>query len=137
MTGAASQSLHQTLAALRYFTLDGTGHPSHKAQGSMIRRYIIWRNNHTADERLHNVVTGPASHDSGGGQAEDLPGTTFRTRINSLGRGETEAFVEDACTADGSTRVIGPEGDHLNGAWAPHEPAHCVRHQRTTDALPP
>nr|WP_237535878.1 hypothetical protein [Streptomyces sp. SID3343] len=30
--------------ALRYFALDGTDHPGHKAQGSMIRRYIIWRN---------------------------------------------------------------------------------------------
>ncbi|GAA4989781.1 hypothetical protein GCM10025734_16270 [Kitasatospora paranensis] len=29
--------------ALRYFALDGTDHPSHQAQGSMIRRYIIWR----------------------------------------------------------------------------------------------
>ena len=27
--------------ALRYFALDGTDHPSHKPQGSMIRRYII------------------------------------------------------------------------------------------------
>ncbi|MFI8916824.1 IS630 family transposase [Streptomyces sp. NPDC053513] len=42
--------------ALRYFALDGTGHPSHKAQGSMIRRYIIWRNRHAADERLRRVV---------------------------------------------------------------------------------
>ena len=29
--------------ALRYFTLDGTDHVSHKEQASMIRRYIIWR----------------------------------------------------------------------------------------------
>ncbi|MEW2386678.1 transposase, partial [Micromonospora sp. NPDC047707] len=42
--------------ALRYFTLDGTDHTSHKQQGSMIRRYIIWRNNHAADERLREVV---------------------------------------------------------------------------------
>jgi transposase len=42
--------------ALRYFALDGTDHPSHKAQGSMIRRYIIWRNNHAADKRLRKVV---------------------------------------------------------------------------------
>jgi transposase len=42
--------------ALRYFTLDGTDHPSHKQQGSMIRRYIIWRNKHAADERLREVV---------------------------------------------------------------------------------
>jgi hypothetical protein len=26
-----------------------TGHSSHKEQASMIRRYIIWRNNHTYD----------------------------------------------------------------------------------------
>ncbi|MFI9366189.1 helix-turn-helix domain-containing protein [Kitasatospora sp. NPDC053057] len=43
--------------ALRYFALDGTDHASHKEQGSMIRRYIIWRNKHAADERLRAVVT--------------------------------------------------------------------------------
>ncbi|MBW1602042.1 hypothetical protein JJV70_07930 [Streptomyces sp. JJ66] len=43
--------------ALRYFALDGTDHPSHKAQGSMIRRYIIWRNKHATDQRLREVVT--------------------------------------------------------------------------------
>ncbi|MFV2088982.1 hypothetical protein [Micromonospora sp. LOL_021] len=42
--------------ALRYFTLDGTDHTSHAEQGSMIRRYIIWRNKHAADERLREVV---------------------------------------------------------------------------------
>ncbi|QIZ01059.1 IS630 family transposase [Streptomyces sp. S1D4-11] len=42
--------------ALRYFALDGTDRPSHKVQGSMIRRYIIWRNKHAADERLRKVV---------------------------------------------------------------------------------
>jgi transposase len=42
--------------ALRYFTLDGTDHPSHKEQGRMIRRYIIWRNNHAYDERLRRIV---------------------------------------------------------------------------------
>jgi hypothetical protein len=35
--------------ALRYFTLDGTDHASHKEQAGMIRRYIIWRNNHAYD----------------------------------------------------------------------------------------
>jgi hypothetical protein len=44
--------------ALRYFTLDGTDHPSHKEQGSMIRRYIIWWNKHAQDERLREVVNG-------------------------------------------------------------------------------
>ena len=42
--------------ALRYFTLDGTDHASHTEQASMIRRYIIWRNNHAYDERLRRVV---------------------------------------------------------------------------------
>jgi hypothetical protein len=42
--------------ALRYFALDGTDHPSHKAQGSMIRRYIIWRDRHADDTRLRQVV---------------------------------------------------------------------------------
>jgi transposase len=42
--------------ALRYFTLDGTDHPGHKEQASMIRRYIIWRNNHAYDEKLRRIV---------------------------------------------------------------------------------
>jgi transposase len=42
--------------ALRYFALDGTDHASHKQQASMIRRCIIWRNNHAYDERLRRIV---------------------------------------------------------------------------------
>jgi len=42
--------------ALRYFALDGTDHTTHQEQASMIRRYIIWRNNHAYDERLRQVV---------------------------------------------------------------------------------
>ena len=42
--------------ALRYFALDGTDHTSHKEQASMIRRYIIWRNNHAYDERLRRII---------------------------------------------------------------------------------
>jgi transposase len=42
--------------ALRYFTLNGTDHTSHREQGSTIRRYIIWRNHHADDQRLHAVV---------------------------------------------------------------------------------
>lgn len=42
--------------ALRYFALDGTDHPTHKAQGSMIRRYTIWRNKYAADKRLKALV---------------------------------------------------------------------------------
>jgi transposase len=42
--------------ALRYFALDGTDHGSHQEQASMIRRYIIWRNNHAYDERLRRII---------------------------------------------------------------------------------
>ena len=41
--------------ALRYFALDGTDHTS-REQASMIRRYIIWRNNHAYDERLRHII---------------------------------------------------------------------------------
>jgi transposase len=46
-------------AALRYFALDGTDHATHQEQGSMIRRYIIWRNNHAYDERLRSLGRRP------------------------------------------------------------------------------
>ena len=42
--------------ALRYFTVDGTDHPSHTEQASMIRRYIAWRNRNTRDRRLGKIV---------------------------------------------------------------------------------
>ena len=42
--------------ALREFTLNGTDHVTHREQGSMIRRYIAWRNRHTADPRLRRIV---------------------------------------------------------------------------------
>ena len=43
-------------AALRYFTLDGTDHASHREQARMIRRYLAWRNHHANDERLCELV---------------------------------------------------------------------------------
>ena len=42
--------------ALRYFALDGTDHPSHKEQASMIRRYIAWRNRNAHDQALRELV---------------------------------------------------------------------------------
>jgi hypothetical protein len=39
-----------------YFALYGTDYASHKEQGSMIRRYIIWRKTHAYDERLRRIV---------------------------------------------------------------------------------
>jgi transposase len=41
---------------LRYFALDGTDHPTHKAQGRAIRRYIAWRNRNPHDRSLRKVV---------------------------------------------------------------------------------
>jgi hypothetical protein len=58
-TPTNSSWLHRIEAqftGLRCFALDGTDHATHKEQGSMIRRYIIWRNKHVADERLRKVV---------------------------------------------------------------------------------
>jgi transposase len=42
--------------ALRYFALDGTDHATHQEQASMIRRYVIWHNNHACDERLRRII---------------------------------------------------------------------------------
>jgi transposase len=42
--------------ALRYFTLDGTDHESHKVQGRMIRRYIAWRSRNANDHALRELV---------------------------------------------------------------------------------
>ncbi|CAM5334983.1 hypothetical protein GCM10010266_65000 [Streptomyces griseomycini] len=42
--------------ALRYFALDDTDHASHREQGSVTRRSVIWRNRHAADQRLRAVV---------------------------------------------------------------------------------
>jgi hypothetical protein len=42
--------------ALRCFTLEGTDHASHEEQNSMIRRYIIWRNQHAQDETPRELV---------------------------------------------------------------------------------
>jgi hypothetical protein len=43
-------------AVLLLLHSDGTDHVSHQKQASMSRRYIIWRNNHAYDERLHRIV---------------------------------------------------------------------------------
>ncbi|WP_030732041.1 IS630 family transposase [Streptomyces sp. NRRL S-237] len=59
-TPTNSSSLNRIEAqftALRHFALDGTDHAGHREQGSMIRRYIIWRNKHAQDERLRSVVS--------------------------------------------------------------------------------
>jgi transposase len=42
--------------ALRYFALDGTDHRTHQEQGSMIRRYIAWRNRNAENRELRRIV---------------------------------------------------------------------------------
>jgi hypothetical protein len=42
---------------LHEFTLNGTDHATHREQGSMIRRYIAWRNRHTAYTASSNGQT--------------------------------------------------------------------------------
>jgi len=54
--GSWLNRIEAQFTALRYFALDGTDHPSHREQASMIRRYIIWRNNHATDPRLRKVI---------------------------------------------------------------------------------
>jgi transposase len=54
--GSWLNRIEAQFTALRYFALDGTDHPSHREQASMIRRYILWRNRHITDPRLRKVV---------------------------------------------------------------------------------
>ena len=53
--GQAARELGEDTLARRRRVL-GEDHASHKEQASMIRRYIIWRNNHAYDERLRRIV---------------------------------------------------------------------------------
>jgi transposase len=54
--GSWLNRIEPQFTALRYFALDGTDHQSHREQGSMIRRYIAWRNRHTTDPQLRKVI---------------------------------------------------------------------------------
>ena len=54
--GSWLNRIEPQFTALRYFTLDGTDHASHREQASMIRRYIAWRNRHSTDPKLRKIV---------------------------------------------------------------------------------
>jgi transposase len=54
--GSWLNRIEPQFTALRYFTLNSTDHQSHREQGSMIRRYIAWRNRHTTDPKLRKVI---------------------------------------------------------------------------------
>jgi hypothetical protein len=51
-----SDRIEAQSTALRYFALDGTDHPSHREQASMIRCHIAWRNRHVTDPGLRKVI---------------------------------------------------------------------------------
>jgi transposase len=54
--GSWLNRIEPQFTALRYFTLDGTDHATHREQARMIRRYIAWRNGHVTDPRLRKVI---------------------------------------------------------------------------------
>jgi transposase len=54
--GSWLNRIEAQFTALRYFALDGTDHDRHRAQASMIRRYIAWRNRHATDPTLRKVI---------------------------------------------------------------------------------
>jgi transposase len=54
--GSWLNRIEPQFTGLRYFALDGTDHPSHREQASMIRRYILWRNTHVTDPTLRKVI---------------------------------------------------------------------------------
>jgi hypothetical protein len=56
MNSSWMNRLECQFTALREFALDGTDHATHCEQNSMIRRYLAWRNRHTADPRPRRIV---------------------------------------------------------------------------------
>ena len=54
--GSWLNRIEPQFTALRYFTLDGTDHETHREQARMIRRYIAWRNRHATDPQLRKVI---------------------------------------------------------------------------------
>jgi transposase len=54
--GSWLNRIEPQFTALRYFTLDGTDHTTHREQARMIRRYIAWRNGHLTDPKLRKVI---------------------------------------------------------------------------------
>jgi hypothetical protein len=62
--GSWLNRIEPQFTGLRYVTLDGTDHPSHREQARMIRRYIAWRNRHVTDPKLRKVWCAPRSVES-------------------------------------------------------------------------
>jgi transposase len=47
---------------LRYFCLDGTDHPDHETQISLIHDYIVWRNSHRDNPKLRHLTRRQLAH---------------------------------------------------------------------------
>ncbi|WP_241962390.1 hypothetical protein [Rhodococcus opacus] len=91
--------------ARRYFALDGT---DHKEPASMIRRYIIWRNKHAADERLCKVVIGRTYPDEHQASVRRAPSRSTRP---SLGAGACCAqAARKTYAVIGAVTAPGPAG---------------------------
>jgi hypothetical protein len=73
---------------------------------------------------------------SADGFAVYLAGAAFGAGCGGLGRGESQAFVEDASSAGISAGVVDAEGHHFDDARAGNEPADRLCHERTANALP-
>ncbi|MCU1606057.1 MAG: transposase [Modestobacter sp.] len=54
--GSWLNRIEPQFTALRYGTLDGTDHPTHREQARMIRRYIARGNRHVTDPTLREVI---------------------------------------------------------------------------------
>jgi hypothetical protein len=54
--GSRLSCIEAQVTAVRYVALDGTDHPSHAEQASMMRRYLARRNRHLTDPRLREVI---------------------------------------------------------------------------------
>jgi transposase len=54
--GSWLNRIEPQFTALRYFTLDGTDHETHREQARMVRRYTARRNGHVTDPKLRKVI---------------------------------------------------------------------------------
>ncbi|GGW69013.1 hypothetical protein GCM10010381_62450 [Streptomyces xantholiticus] len=71
--------------ALRYFALDGTDHGTHRKQGSMIRRCIIWRNRHAGEGAYVPSSIGRTLPDTAPGLAVSQPSVREAMNASTAG----------------------------------------------------
>jgi hypothetical protein len=74
-------------------------HATHREQAGVIRRYIIWRNSHTYDERIRHVI-----------MRRTLPGAVLGEEacdggLDSIYRVGERCYPDDAGDHEGTFRV--------------------------------